>query len=326
AGVDRRNFAQMVACGFVPITSSTDLLRPGGYARMAKYLEALIREMQTLGATCVDEYIGRCFGNESEAQQQVAQLRSESRHDPEDRGAVVRWAGLLNTSHVAELARNEPRYRADRNRAVPKRIESNLQTFDCITCDKCIPVCPNAANFTYPTPKVDFEFHDIVVSTSSQWRFDEARRFAIEQSIQIACFADFCNECGNCDTFCPEYGGPYIKKPSFFGSLESWFRASPRDGFVVGQEEDRRWIRGRIRGREFELSVDVGGGRRQFRDGPVTVDFIGSNEAPHAISVQVELTSEYRLDLWAYHTMFHLLSGVCDRSRINQVNAVWERT
>ena len=38
----------------------------------------------------------------------------------------------------------------------------------------------------------------------------------VEQKAQIANLADFCNECGNCDTFCPEVGGPYIEKPRFF--------------------------------------------------------------------------------------------------------------
>jgi len=43
--------------------------------------------------------------------------------------------------------------------------------------------------------------------------------------MQIACYADFCNECGNCDTFCPEYGGPYIKKPTLFAA---WSHGSAR--------------------------------------------------------------------------------------------------
>ncbi|GIS37006.1 MAG: hypothetical protein Ct9H90mP9_0360 [Pseudomonadota bacterium] len=44
----------------------------------------------------------------------------------------------------------------------------------------------------------------------------------LEKKHQIANFADFCNECGNCDIFCPEDGGPYVLKPRFFGSRESF--------------------------------------------------------------------------------------------------------
>ena len=45
----------------------------------------------------------------------------------------------------------DPRYRAEKNRAVPRKIGSKLWLFDCINCDKCVPVCPNDANFVYET-------------------------------------------------------------------------------------------------------------------------------------------------------------------------------
>ena len=38
AGVDSRNFPDCVALGLVPITVCSDLLRPGGYARLPRYL------------------------------------------------------------------------------------------------------------------------------------------------------------------------------------------------------------------------------------------------------------------------------------------------
>ena len=50
---------------------------------------------------------------------------------------------------------------------------------------------------------------------------------------QIAVFQDFCNDCGNCDTFCPEEGGPYLEKPRFFGTLDGWHRWRDRDGFFA---------------------------------------------------------------------------------------------
>ena len=122
-------------------------------------------------------------------------------------------------------------------------------TFDCITCDKCVPVCPNAANFTYPAPKVAFDYHDLLVAADGSIRdAEEKRHFAIDQEHQIANYADFCNECGNCDTFCPEYGGPYIKKPGFYGSRG---RRRMRDGFVVS---DRRSWRTKVR---YELIPTV---------------------------------------------------------------------
>jgi len=303
AGIDAQNFPLAVACGFVPITISSDLLRPGGYGRLPGYLEKLASEMKKVGAGTVDEFILKRFAGGVE---EATAGRG---------GTEVQRAALRNTTIAAEIARNDPRYRADRNRAVPKRIDSHLVTFDCITCDKCLPVCPNAANFTYPTPKIAFEFDDIVVSSDGRWRAGERRRFAIEESMQIANYADFCNECGNCDTFCPEYGGPYIKKPGFYGSVESWQRAAPRDGFVVTRDA----IRGRIKGREYELAFAAGLNR--FSDGIVEADIAADRHEIARIRPLNGVAGEQALDMWAYHTMRHLHAGILNDGRINQINA-----
>ena len=46
AGVDRKNFPNMVACGFMPVTTCTDLLKTGGYGRLPPYLEDLAKAMR----------------------------------------------------------------------------------------------------------------------------------------------------------------------------------------------------------------------------------------------------------------------------------------
>ena len=66
---------------------------------------------------------------------------------------------------------------------------------------------------------------------------------------QIANFADFCNDCGNCDIFCPEDGGPYKIKPRFFGSEPVWRESADLDGFFVEPAK----ILARIDGREYAL-------------------------------------------------------------------------
>ncbi|GJQ26486.1 MAG: hypothetical protein HBSAPP02_15180 [Phycisphaerae bacterium] len=346
AGIDAQNFPSAVACGFVPITTSTDLLRPGGYGRMPAYLDRLSAEMRKLGAATMNDYIikrsasDRADANRSSPQRaagfsprghSIAEesfARRTNAARAEARGSLeeVKRAELNNTTLAAEQARNDPRYRAENNRKVPKRIDSHLETFDCITCDKCLPVCPNAANFTYPTPQVAFDYHDIIVSpingdarsNTLTSRAGESRRFEITESMQIACYSDFCNECGNCDTFCPEYGGPYIKKPTFFGTERSWEQAAPRDGFVIGRSAQGPWIRGRIKGRVFRLmAVD---GHLVLDDGVVVAEFDGATHALKALHAHSPLEGEHTLDLWAYHTMRHLMAGVLDSSRVNQVN------
>jgi putative selenate reductase len=88
-----------------------------------------------------------------------------------------------------------------------------LKFFDCLACNKCIPVCPNDANF------------DVRMPSTPQVPVTMAR--------QLVNFADFCNDCGNCDIFCLEDGGPYLLKPRLFVDRERWLRDAPRDAVLI---------------------------------------------------------------------------------------------
>ena len=63
--------------------------------------------------------------------------------------AWVSAARVLNSAAYAERVLSDPRYSAAENATPPKKIGSALVLFDCLTCDKCIPVCPNDANFSF---------------------------------------------------------------------------------------------------------------------------------------------------------------------------------
>jgi putative selenate reductase len=82
----------------------------------------------------------------------------------------------------------------------------------------------------------------------------------VEEKHQIGNFADFCNECGNCDVFCPEDGGPYVIKPRFFGALSDWREFAHLDGFFIeqraGDASDVVW--GRFAGRDYSLERTAG--------------------------------------------------------------------
>jgi putative selenate reductase len=323
AGIDQHNFPMGVACGFVPVTVSSDLLRPGGYGRLPSYLNRLADEMKACGAKDVDALVLRRWDRESEARRQAREQLGPSATDGEIATAAVRHAGVLNTTLAAAEAVGDERYRASRNGKTPRRIDSHLVVFDCVTCDKCLPVCPNAANFTYPTPLTAFDYHDIEVGADGAVVVGSTRRFEITKEMQIACYADFCNECGNCDTFCPEYGGPYIEKPSFFGSRASWEAAAPGDGFIVESAGGGATITGRIKGvvYEFEREDDANGGDVRFGDDVATVTLRRDDHSVVSAKLIQPINGTHRLDMWAYHTMRHLLAGVLDRSRMNQVNA-----
>jgi len=314
AGIDQFNFASAVACGFVPITVSTDLLRPGGYGRLPAYLQRLTADMKSAGAIDIDDFIlKRSQGRDHPAAGSV-NAQGDSQAD-------VGPAALGNTTAAAEAARNDPRYRAVANRKVPTRIDSHLTTFDCITCDKCLPVCPNAANFTYPTSVQAFDYHDIIVQPDGTWRNGAMRRFEISKDMQIACLADFCNECGNCDTFCPEYGGPYIQKPSFFGSESSWGAAGARDGFVVVESKGYTVVHGRIKGAVRTLIHWPGQSNEfSFDDGKVLLEVHASGFDVRSVSISGTLIAEHTVELGEFHTMRILLAGIRNNGRVNQIN------
>jgi ferredoxin len=98
-----------------------------------------------------------------------------------------------------------------------------------------VPACPNDAVFELDAEPFVGEVPVLEV-TSEGWRAIDRRLYRAMKPTQIAIFADGCNECGNCDVFCPEDGGPYIEKPRLYGTVEAWTHAAPLAGFVLTLE------------------------------------------------------------------------------------------
>ena len=92
-----------------------------------------------------------------------------------------------------------------------------MEACKCLSCDiicsKCVDVCPNRANVS-----LDFTADG-----------------CFKNPYQILHLDAYCNECGNCETFCPHIGGPYKKKFTLF-SLMKDFENSTNDGFLVEGE------------------------------------------------------------------------------------------
>jgi putative selenate reductase len=301
AGVDRKNFANMVACGFVPVTTCTDLLKTGGYGRLPPFLHDLEQQMGRLGARTIDEFI-----LDARAQREAA-------------GGDPVQAGFLNTPRIITETQADPRYHATHNRAVPKKINSHLVTFDCITCDKCIPVCPNDANFLYHTGEVRLAYRDLEIRPDgSIIPIGEEKTFALEKADQIANFADYCNFCGNCDTFCPEYDGPYLKKPNFFGSRQAFEAAAPIDGFLLENAPDSTSLSCRIQGQHFHLQ-QLADDRYRYNDGTITL--ITHSDRAEAVSIEDAVPSAVHVvDMGRFLAIRTLLRGITDSTRVHAVN------
>ena len=77
-----------------------------------------------------------------------------------------------------------------------------------LVCNVCVTVCPNRANIALRSDPVTYPVQYI----STDGSVETASRVDLTQAYQIINIADFCNECGNCQTFCPTSGAPYMDK------------------------------------------------------------------------------------------------------------------
>lgn len=342
AGVERKNFPELVAGDLAPITTCTDLLRAGGYGRMTGYLQELEKRMQKLevrtrgdyvlaargqGAALAREVLGEALGA-----QVAAHLEGEGPKDVrallEAQGAGDRYralvavAGTKNLSAYAAEVAGDPRYGYAKNNKAPRKIGSDLVLFDCISCDKCIPVCPNDANFFLTTPTLAQAWERVVVAGPGQVAVSAAAEpYQVEREHQIANFADFCNECGNCDVFCPESGGPYIVKPRFFGGEGSYREAPEHDGFYLEHvHPGGARLRGRIEGVEHTL-VRTPGAPDRFEDDGVAVEI--DPETGRVLSARPFFRAKvgHELLTWRYLAMRTLLEGLLEGGATNPVGA-----
>jgi len=99
-------------------------------------------------------------------------------------------------------------------------------------CDICVSVCPNLANLSFFTTPKDYPVY-LISKNKDGFTYEKTGVLSLKQKTQILNLGDFCNECGNCTTFCPTAGDPYRDKPRFFLSEETFRR-----------EESGYWLSG----------------------------------------------------------------------------------
>jgi putative selenate reductase len=116
-GADAWNYADLVADGLTPVTVCTDLLKPGGYARLGGYLENLGAAMTEAGAESLDAFVASTSG-----------------------GRGRRW----NLARHVEKVILDGRY-VRRDRPLAFKGARPLGPFDCIAAP-CVEACPAHQN------------------------------------------------------------------------------------------------------------------------------------------------------------------------------------
>ena len=331
AGIDRKNFADAVAIGLTPITSCSDLLKAGGYSRATTYFRELDSRMDRLSVNNIPDYIIKAYGNAEQALSECGKNAEDSKIDScrkaLDKGTSLleaagedlygRWLSqckLLNTQTYAENATLDQRYALVKNSKPPTKVGSMLELFDCLTCDKCIPVCPNDANFMLSIPPEQVPVKTLTFQDGN-WSVEESGKLVLEKKHQIANFADFCNECGNCDIFCPEDGGPYVLKPRFFGSRESFREFSNHDGFFIERNNGGDTVLARFSQDEYESTLM--NGEVQFSGPGFNIRF-SADDPEKTVSGEAETS----VDLTRYEIMEKIRWGILESGHVNYASVI----
>jgi putative selenate reductase len=121
-------------------------------------------------------------------------------------------------------------------------------------CSLCVGVCPNMALMTYGSRPFHTSLPRLRVA-GNQVVVGEAVEFRADQRYQIAVLTDFCNECGNCTTFCPTAGEPYRDKPRLYLDRAD-FEAQSDNAFMLSRRGETQVIEARWGGETHRLEVD----------------------------------------------------------------------
>ncbi len=78
--------------------------------------------------------------------------------------------------------------------------------------------------------------------------------FRVAESHQLAVLEGACNECSNCEVYCPEQGAPFVVKERLFLTRADLDANPSLDGF----SRDGTRLHCRIGGRRLTLDVDAG--------------------------------------------------------------------
>jgi putative selenate reductase len=105
-------------------------------------------------------------------------------------------------------------------------------------CSICTTVCPNFANRCYEIIPCSLPLQKAVRSENGEIVLADDGTFEIKQKYQILNIANFCNECGNCNTFCPASGAPYRDKPKFYLTISSFNQAE--EGYYLAALKDKK--------------------------------------------------------------------------------------
>jgi putative selenate reductase len=173
-------------------------------------------------------------------------------------------------------------------------------------CDKCVEVCPNRANYTYFVAPLQVLLPQLICQKGRLAMVGE-QPFEVQQTRQIIHVDDFCNECGNCATFCVHQGKPHSDKPRLF-LHQSDFQAQSDNAFHITRTGQGWVLRRRQGGQEALLSLPGGTAQMEFENDWVRLTLRPVDLSIKSMALKREFAGE--LSLATAAEMYVLLQGV----------------
>ncbi len=154
--------------------------------------------------------------------------KSFKKENPNYRELMIKKTKRIKPVEVSETSLNQ-RNNFDLIVSSLTKDETMKEASRCLLCDEvcniCTTVCPNLALFGY--------LHQPFIAQLS----GTDTKFELTQTPQILHIADWCNQCGNCNTFCPSSGAPYMEKPHLHLTKES-FKNGSEGYFLAGSASE----------------------------------------------------------------------------------------
>ncbi len=124
AGITKDNLVDALATGINPATICSDLLKPGGYGRLAPMLRDLTKAIEESGCSSLREW---------------------------------RETHSVSAADYSARIRSDGTYAHSANEKLPREVDHTLEMFGCVACNFCITVCPNDAFFNITSPQDHIE-------------------------------------------------------------------------------------------------------------------------------------------------------------------------
>ena len=180
-------------------------------------------------------------------------------------------------------------------------------------CSICVTVCPNLANVTYQITPFQREMSILKVQNSSLIQIKDTP-YRVSQPFQILNIVDFCNECGNCATFCPTKGAPYKDKPKIFlkeedfNDYEITYNAKC---YFIKVDEENYIIKGKINNKELhELKMNKKTEILEYKNSDIELVIDGKTFEIKDSKLLVDAEQGTEYSLIQYADMYTIIKGM----------------